>query len=83
VRQLLSRLIREGQEGKQIDPGLDPDSVAAVVHSIIFGLNRLGAVRDSGFDAKAASATLKLLMERLLRPPAIRTARRVPDTESL
>ena len=68
TRELLSRLIREGQERGQVDPALDPDSVAAVVHSIIFGLNRLGAIRDSKFDVKAASAMLKLLMERLLEP---------------
>jgi TetR/AcrR family transcriptional repressor of uid operon len=68
VRELLSRLIREGQERGQVDPALDPDSVAAVVHSIIFGLNRLGAIRDSKFDVKAASAMLKLLMERFLEP---------------
>jgi TetR/AcrR family transcriptional repressor of uid operon len=81
VRQLLSRLIREGQERGQVDPGLDPDSVAAVVHSIIFGLNRLGAVRDSRFDVQAASAMLKLLMERFLRPQAIRTAKQVRHIE--
>jgi TetR/AcrR family transcriptional regulator, repressor for uid operon len=68
VRELLSHLIREGQERGQVDPALDPDSVAAVVHSIIFGLNRLGAIRDSKFDVKAASAMLKLLMERFLEP---------------
>ena len=81
TRKLLSRLIREGQERGQVDPGLDPDSVGAVVHSIIFGLNRLGAVRDSTFDVKAASATLKLLIERFLRPRAIRAARQVRPTE--
>jgi TetR/AcrR family transcriptional regulator, repressor for uid operon len=75
TRELLSHFIREGQERGQVDPGLDPDSVAAVVHSIIFGLNRLGAIRDSMFDVKGASATLKLLIERFLRPQAIRTAR--------
>ena len=68
VRELLSHLIREGQERGQVDPALDPDSAAAVVHSIIFGLNRLGAIRDSKFDVKAASAMLKLLMERFLEP---------------
>jgi TetR/AcrR family transcriptional repressor of uid operon len=70
TRELLSRLIREGQERGQVDPGLDPDSVAAVVHSIIFGVNRLGAIKDSKFDVKAASAMLKLLMERFLRAPS-------------
>jgi hypothetical protein len=69
VRELLSHLIHEGQERGQVDPALDPDSVAAVVHSIIFGLNRLGAIRDSKFDVKAASAMLKLLIERFLRAP--------------
>jgi AcrR family transcriptional regulator len=62
TRELLSRLIREGQERGQVDPGLDPDSIAAVVHSIIFGLNRLGAIRDPTFDMKSASAMLKLLI---------------------
>jgi AcrR family transcriptional regulator len=81
VRELLSRLVREGQERGQIDPGLDPDIVAAVVHSIIFGLNRLGAVRDPKFDVKAASDMLELLMERFLRPQAIRTAKQVRDPE--
>ena len=69
VRELLSRLIRQGQERGQVDPGLDSDSAAAVVHSIIFGLNRLGAIRDSRFDVRAASAMLKLLIERFLRAP--------------
>jgi TetR/AcrR family transcriptional regulator, repressor for uid operon len=80
ARELLSRLIREGQECGQVEPGLDPDSVAAVVHSIIFGLNRLGAVRDSTFDVKAASAMLKLLIERFLRPQAIHKAKQVRHT---
>jgi TetR/AcrR family transcriptional regulator, repressor for uid operon len=71
VRQLLSGLLREGQKREQVDPALDPESVAAVLHSIIFGLNRLGAVRDSTFDVKAAAATLKLLIERFLRPQEI------------
>jgi AcrR family transcriptional regulator len=71
VRQFLSRLLREGQKREQVDPALDPEIVAAVLHSIIFGLNRLGAVRDSAFDVKAAAATLKLLIERFLRPQEI------------
>jgi TetR/AcrR family transcriptional regulator, repressor for uid operon len=83
TRELLSRLIREGQERGQVDPGLDPDSVAAVVHSIIFGLNRLGAIRDSTFDVKAASAMLKLLMERFLRPQAGSTAKRVRTAKQI
>ena len=70
TRDLMSRLIHQGQERGQIDPGLDPDGVAAVVHSIFFGLNRLGAARDSAFDVKVALATLKLLIERFLRPQA-------------
>jgi len=70
TRELLGHVIREGQERGQVDPGLDPDIVAAVVHSIIFGVNRLGAIKDSKFDAKGASAMLKLLMERFLRAPS-------------
>jgi TetR/AcrR family transcriptional repressor of uid operon len=70
VRELLSRVIRQGQERGQVDPGLDPESAAAVVHSVIFGLNRLGAIRDPPFNMKAASAMLKLLVERFLRPQA-------------
>src|SRR5580704_10881272 len=81
VRELLSHLVREGQERGQVDPGLDPDSVAAVVHSLIFGLNRLGAVRDPTFDVKTASDMLKLLIERFLRPQSIRTAKQVRRTE--
>jgi TetR/AcrR family transcriptional regulator, repressor for uid operon len=77
TRELLSQLLREGQERGQVDPGLDPDTVAAIVHGIIFGLNRLGAIRDPTFDVKAASDMLKLLMERFLRPQAIGTARQV------
>jgi TetR/AcrR family transcriptional regulator, repressor for uid operon len=69
TRELLSRLIREGQARGQVDPELDPDSVAAVVHSVIFGVNRLGAIKDSKFDMKGASAMLKLLVERFLRAP--------------
>jgi hypothetical protein len=77
TRELLSRLIREAQERGQVDPGLDPDSVAAVVHSIIFGLNRLGAIRDSTFNVKTASDMLRLLIERFLRPQALRAAKQV------
>jgi TetR/AcrR family transcriptional repressor of uid operon len=77
VRSLLSRLVRQGQERGQIDPGLDPDLVAAVVHSIFFGLNRLGAVRDPAFDVNAALDILKLLMERFLRPQAVRATKQV------
>src|ERR1700738_631009 len=69
TRELLSRLIREGQARGQVDPELDPDSVAAVVHSVIFGVNRFGAIKDSKFDMKGASAMLKLLVERFLRAP--------------
>jgi TetR/AcrR family transcriptional regulator, repressor for uid operon len=68
TRKLLSHLLSEGQARGQVDPALDAESVAAVVHSIIFGLNRLGAIRDPKFDVNAASATLKLLMERFLKP---------------
>jgi TetR/AcrR family transcriptional repressor of uid operon len=81
TRELLSGLIREGQERGQVDPGLDADGVAAVVHSIIFGLNRLGALRDSTFDIKAASAMLKLLIERFLRPQTIGAANQVRHPE--
>ena len=73
TRELLSGVIREGQQRGQVDAELDPESVSAVIHSIIFGLNRLGAIRNSTFDLKAASAMLKLLIERFLRPQAIRT----------
>jgi TetR/AcrR family transcriptional regulator, repressor for uid operon len=73
TRELLSGIVREGQQRGQVDADLDPDSVSAVIHSIIFGLNRLGAIRNSTFDLKAASAMLKLLIERFLRPQAIRT----------
>ena len=82
VRQLLSRLIREGQERGQVDSSLDPDSAAAVLHSVIFGLNRLGGIRDSNFDLKAASATLKLLLDRFLRPQTIAAARPVRSAEA-
>jgi TetR/AcrR family transcriptional repressor of uid operon len=81
VRELLSRLVREGQERGQVDSGLDPDSGAAVLHSIIFGLNRLGAIRDPGFDLTAASATLKLLIERFLKPQPVPGAKHVRRTE--
>jgi TetR/AcrR family transcriptional repressor of uid operon len=82
TRELLSHLIREGQERGQVDPGLDPDSVAAVVHSIIFGVNRLGAIKDSKFDVKAASAMLKLLMERFLRAPGNQSGHAEPAEDA-
>ncbi|HEY2664103.1 MAG TPA: TetR/AcrR family transcriptional regulator [Candidatus Binataceae bacterium] len=81
VRELLSRLLRNGQERGQVDLGLDPDIVAAVVASIIFGLNRLGAVRDPTFDKKAASDMLKLLIERFLRPQGIVAGNQVRHPE--
>jgi AcrR family transcriptional regulator len=77
VRALLSRVVREGQERGQMDPGLDPNVVAAVVHSIFFGLNRLAAIREPTFDVKAALDMLKLLIERFLRPQAVRAAKPV------
>ena len=75
VRELLGGLVRKAQQQGQIDPGLDPDVVAAILASIVFGLNRLGSVRDPTFDMKAASAALKLLMERFLRPRASHPAK--------
>jgi hypothetical protein len=78
---VLGHLIREGQERGQVDPRLDSDSVAAVVHSIIFGLNLLGGVRDPTFDVKAASPTLKLLMEPFLRRQAARASKRARHSE--
>ena len=78
TRELLSGVIREGQQRGQVDAELDPESVSAVIHSIIFGLNRLGAISNSAFDLKAASAMLKLLIERFLRPQSIRTPNK-PD----
>ena len=81
VRELLSRLIHDGQERGQVDPALDPDNAAVIVHCIIFGLNRLGAIRDPGFDVTSASAMLKLLLERFLKPQAA-TSRRHPRREA-
>ena len=82
VRELLSHLIREGQARGQVDPGLEPDIVAAVIHSIIFGMNRLGNISDSKFELKAASAMLKLLMERFLRPQTIRHGQAGPTSRT-
>jgi hypothetical protein len=40
-------------------------------------MDRLGVIREAGFDVKAASASLKLLIERFLRPQAIAIAKQV------
>jgi hypothetical protein len=69
TRKLLSHLISEGQARGQVDPALDAESVAAVVHSIIFGLNRLGAIRDSTFNVKTAFRYVKVADRTLSQTP--------------
>jgi AcrR family transcriptional regulator len=66
-RELLSRLLREGQERGQIDPSLDPDIAAAVLSGIVQSLGYL-MIRDPSFDSKGGADMLKLLMARFLDP---------------
>jgi TetR/AcrR family transcriptional regulator, repressor for uid operon len=66
TRELVSRLIREGQERGRVDHELDPDVAAMVIANIVFGLSHLAVVRDPTFDLNAVADMLKSLMERFL-----------------
>jgi len=67
TRELLSRLIRRGQEGGRIDRELDPDIAATVLANIFFGLNQLAVLKDPTFDLDAVARMLRSLLERFLR----------------
>ena len=66
-RELLSRLLREGQKRQQVDSRIDPEAAAALVLSI-FESMRLLTIRDPGFDTKRGVEMLKLLITRFLAP---------------
>jgi len=78
--ELLSRLLRAGQEREQVDPGLDPDIAAALVSHIMETIGYL-ALRDPRFDMQGGADMLKVLMTRFLDPRATPAAdRRLPET---
>jgi hypothetical protein len=66
-RELLSRLLREGQERGQIDRSLDPDIAAVVLSGIVQSMGYL-TIRDPSFRSKGGADMLKLLMARFLDP---------------
>jgi TetR/AcrR family transcriptional regulator, repressor for uid operon len=77
TRELVARLIRQGQERGRVDSELDPNAAATIITNIVFGLSHLPVVRGPTFDVRSATNILKLLMERFLRPQRIRSAKQV------
>jgi TetR/AcrR family transcriptional regulator, repressor for uid operon len=72
-RELLGRLLREGQARGQVDTDLDPEIATAIVSSIIESLGYL-AIRDPSFDMKRGADMLKSLMARFLDPSSAPSA---------
>lgn len=77
TRELVVRLIRQGQERGRLDSELDPDAAATIIGNIVFGLSHLPVVRGPTFDLNSAVDMLQLLMERFLRPQTIRRAKQI------
>jgi TetR/AcrR family transcriptional repressor of uid operon len=69
LRTLLEGFVREGQAQGQIDRSLDVSLTAAILLSVLDGAKTL-AIRDPKIDMTAATASLRILIGRFLRPPA-------------
>ena len=68
-RSTVTALLRNASAAGQIDPALDPDGTAAWVMALIAGLYT-SAATDPSFDAAGQLPTLRLILERFLRPAA-------------
>jgi TetR/AcrR family transcriptional repressor of uid operon len=69
-RDMLSRLLREGQRRQQVDPHLDADIAAALLSNAIETFGHL-AIRDPDFDRKNGAEALKVLIARFLDPQRV------------
>lgn len=77
IREMVSRLLRQGQERGQVDRGLDPDLAAAAMIAAFRGLHDR-AINDRGPDIEREADALKLMITRFLRPQAAAPARSAP-----
>lgn len=68
MRALLADFLRKGQERGEIDRGLDPESAAATLISVIDAA-RILTIRDPKLDAKKSLELLKTMVRRFLTPP--------------
>lgn len=68
MRQLLAEFLRKGQTNGQIDPGLDTDTAAAVLISLIDGSKAL-SIRAPNLGRKRRSKVLEQMITRFLSPP--------------
>ncbi|GAA2246575.1 hypothetical protein GCM10010145_12070 [Streptomyces ruber] len=66
-RATVGTLLRNAAAAGQIDPGLDPDEAAAWVMALIAALYT-SAATDPSFDPAAELPTLRLILQRFLRP---------------
>lgn len=67
----LARLLGDAAQRGQIDPDLDPDSTAIWLLALMEGA-LMRAALDPQFDLERERATLRRLLQRLLRPAAAR-----------
>ncbi|MEU9117201.1 TetR/AcrR family transcriptional regulator [Streptomyces sp. NPDC048483] len=74
-RSTLTTLLRNGATAGQIDPDLDPDDTAAWVMALIAALYT-SAATDPSFDPADQLPTLRLILQRFLRPNATPTPER-------
>jgi len=68
MRELLAEFLRKGQTNGQIDSGLDTDTAAAVLLSLIDGSKAL-SIRAPNLDKKRRSKVLEQMITRFLSPP--------------
>lgn len=68
IHALLATFVREGQAQGQIDGSLDVDLTASLLLGVLDGARTL-SIRDPQIDKAAASAMLRTLINRFLRPP--------------
>ncbi|GGZ11328.1 TetR/AcrR family transcriptional regulator [Streptomyces poonensis] len=68
-RSTISTLLRNAAAAGQIDPGLEPDGTAAWVMALIAALYT-SAATDPSFDPAEQRSTLRLILQRFLRPSA-------------
>lgn len=68
MRGLLAEFLRRGQTNGQIDSGLDTDTAAAVLLSLIDGSKAL-SIRAPDLDERRRSKVLEQMVTRFLSPP--------------
>jgi TetR/AcrR family transcriptional repressor of uid operon len=68
LRGLLTDFLRDGQARGQIDPGLDPSSLATLLMGVIDG-TKVMSVKDPDFDMAKTMGLVKLMFGRFLAPP--------------